>query len=147
MTKYNGLRKFCGGCKYYNNCRMIDHDKIKLYKSYFKTYESIKNNCDICCYYEPANWDLTSQQNWTDIQDYTEWLDKEFYPTLHEGESKLDYAVRKCLIYNNDEFIVSLRNWLDGTAVKENKINYIFWYKTKGKKRILYNESGSIGIK
>ncbi len=125
---------------------MIDHNKVKLYQPYFKTYISVKESCDICYYYEPAAWDKSSQNNWTNIKDYTCWLDEEFYHRFHPDKSKLDYEMRIYLIYNGNEYVVSLRSWLDGTAIQNNKINYIFWYEIIGNKRILHNEKGSIKI-
>jgi hypothetical protein len=158
---YQGNRLVCGKCKYFpydieiknntiiyhSNCKMIDHNKIKLFKRFFLTYGSTMGRNNICYYYEPALWNKSGQKEWTNIRDYIEWLDKEFYPQPpHIKGSKLDYEMKVYLIYNNNEYVVSLKSWLDGTAIKDNKINYIFWYKINKNKRILHNESRNSGF-
>jgi hypothetical protein len=167
--KYQGCRKFCGDCKYWkykskyiknddgesktqiiSNCKMIDHNKVKLCVPYFQAYDCGQHGGSICCHFEPAEWNLTAQRDWTGIEDYIEFLDKYFYaPSVFEkrdGISKLDIRT-VALVYDGNIYNVTLRNWLEGTAVKDGKINYKNWYECKGRKRILHNENGSIEIR
>ncbi|MEM5599213.1 hypothetical protein AAHB53_28085 [Niallia circulans] len=104
---------------------MIDHDTIKLYQPYFKTYESIKQLNDICFYYEPKEW-LTKE--WKGLDAYIKYLDEEYYSHIYPDQTKLDYDRRICLVYNDNHYYVSLFSWLDGSAIQDGKINYIFWY-------------------
>jgi len=122
---------------------MIDHDTIKLFQPYFKTYESIKQLNDICFYYEPKEW-LTKE--WKGLDEYIKYLDKEVYVHIHPDQTKLDYDRRICLVYMGNHYYVSLFSWLDGSAIQDGKINYIFWFEVLKNKRILRNEKGSIKI-
>lgn len=144
--EYEGCRKFCFGCKFYQNCKMIDHETIKFYQPFFKTYESIRSRRDICYYYEPADWNISGKDTWKGMDSYIEYMDKEYHELRYDGSSKLDYGIRLSLIYKGNQYTVSLKSWLDGTAIQNNQINYIFWHEINGKKRKLHNEKGSIKI-
>ncbi|WP_303984630.1 hypothetical protein [Niallia circulans] len=66
--------------------------------------------------------------------------------TYSSDQTKLDYDRRICLVYMGNHYYVSLFSWLDGSAIQDGKINYIFWFEVLKNKRILRNEKGSIKI-
>lgn len=157
--KYEGCRIKCRECKFcpkiyfdennkmkYKGCKMIDHDSIKLLAGVFSGYEP--ENEDICRYYEPAEWNISGKQSWTGIEDYIEFLDKDYYITpsflIKEGKSKIRDIITIPLVVGTDidrwgdyVYHVSLYDWLTGEAVKDSVIKYRRKYeviRTKNKK-------------
>lgn len=169
---YQGNRLHCGDCEhhkytmefkkidenntktiYHSNCKMIDHNKVKLQEPYFKSYDCGQHSCDICCYFKPASWNISTQKEWKGIKEYIDFLDKDFYIgneyQITHNVSNFD-KIKRTLVYNNNEYVITLRSWLEGNAIKDNKINYVYWYEIHNNKRknnrILHNEAGSIEI-
>jgi hypothetical protein len=165
---YQGNRCMCGECKYFkydmefihtdkdnteiiyhSNCKTIDHNKIKLPHAYFKTYGSAMESCDVCNHFEPAEWNLSGQREWKGIEAYIEYMDKEWYDHWEWQESRLDTRT-KGLLYKGNEYYVTLRDWLNGDAVKDNKIKHKRWteiiYMTNKEKYIEHDEEGSIEV-
>lgn len=153
---YKGKRLACENCKFCpktcfdeNNmiktkgCKMLNNNSVKKLKGF--NYCSIEKE-DICKYYEPSEKDESIKQNWTGIEDYIEFLDKEYYTTPSflklEGKTKIKDIMTIPLIVKTDEeyiYHVSLYDWLTGEAIKNNVIKYKRKYevkKTKNKKSI-----------
>ncbi len=141
---YNGNRIMCNECKYcpklyfengkkkYTACKMIDHDNIRFLESPFSGYEFAKE--DICHYYEPAKWDISGQKEWTNMEDYIEFLSNEF-PTpkflIEEGKSKIKDIITIPLVVGTKDdrwgdyvYYVSLYDWLKGDAIKDGSVKF-----------------------
>ena len=145
---YNGKRLVCKDCKFcpktyfdknnkikYRACKMLNNNTIKKLQGF--NYCSIEKE-DICRHYEPAKWNDFSKENWTNIEDYIEFLDKEYYITPSflklEGKSKIkDIMTIPLTVEADEEYIyhVSLYDWLTGEAVKNNVIKYKRKYEVK----------------
>jgi hypothetical protein len=128
---------------------MIDHNKIKLAHAYFKTYGSTIDDCDICTYFKPADWNLSGQKEWKGINAYIDYMDNEYYDHWEWQQSKLDTRT-KCLMYKGNKYYVALRDWLIGEAVKNGEIKYKrrteVIYMTNKEKYIERNEEGRIKV-
>ena len=130
FDKYEGNIKHCSECKYctdfsfiddkkvYRPCKMIDHNKIRLYTHIFGGYECSKRMCPICKYFEPAIWDLSAQNSWKGIEPYIEFLEGDVY------RQYVLLCVGKYDCYGEYQYRVRLLDWLTGEAIQGNKIKY-----------------------
>ena len=125
----------CSWCQYhihegigYKPCPNLDHDKIQLRPKVFGGYDKAYYVCEICSYYKPAKW--IKYPSFTNIEDYIEFLDKEFYePSNYQkklGISKIkQFGYVSIRIPSEDlEIEVPLIHWLKGTWREGNKIRY-----------------------
>lgn len=143
--EYQGNRICCNECLYrprttkedvtkYTPCKMIDHDRFRLYKTIFNGYEGSIATTNICCHYEPTKWNISGQREWKGVDAYIEFLDKYFYHT----PKFLDYnkirdtttgGVTICIggfdTYGELQYQVSLYDWITGNWFKDNRIKYI----------------------
>ena len=118
----------------YIPCKMIDHNRFRLYKSIFNGYEGSISTTNICCHYEPAKWNISGQREWRGIDAYIEFLDKYFYHTpeflkYNKIKDTTVGGVTICIgefdTYGELQYQVSLYDWITGNWFKDNQIKYI----------------------
>lgn len=141
--EYQGNRLNCGECLHcprntkddvtkYTPCKMIDHDSIRFLPQIFNGYQGTIATQNICCYYEPAKWDISGQKEWRGLQAYIEFMDKFYYITPSFLQyNKIRHTRYITLVTGEGEdgdlhYEVSLYTWLTGNVFnKDGSINYI----------------------
>ena len=103
VCEYDVENYHCGHCKYYNNCKRIDHVTIQFAKPWFKTYDRNQFSGNICSDFEPADHCTHACKTWTGFEDYwpkyvEQWLpysntDVLVYFTLN-GDASVRYGVK-----------------------------------------------------
>lgn len=118
---------YCGSCKYFHNCKRIDHVTIKFAVPWFKSYDKNQFHGCICADFEPAKWHIHAYQTWKGFDYYwpryiEQWLpygntNKLVYFTLHD-----DTSVR---------YGVPLMDFVNGTMVHGNVLKAVekMYYK------------------
>lgn len=148
--KYQGNRLFCNECNHcpkseiingetkYSLCPNLDHNKVRLYTKIFGGYDQSLRGCNICRYYEPALWNVSSQREYKGVEAYIEYLEKEYYD-LYDIRNSTVGSITICIggydCYGEIHYNISLYDWVSGSWFKDNKIKYLRKYKvtrTKG---------------
>lgn len=151
---YEGNKLFCRFCKYHSKltyregelcvppCRNIDHNTIKFKPQIFNGYDGAYDNCHICSHYAPKSYIRNS--NFTNIEEYIEWLDTIEYETPQKYKDKRLSTIRHFLYVTLQVKDVILRvplyNWLNGTWLEDNKIIYKLMYKIEKNKMVILDE-------
>lgn len=152
--KYRGNLITCSSCKYspqfkigdkieYEGCKNLDHHKLRLYTKIFSGYSGSIHSCHICNKYTPAEWDISGQNEWTDIDDYIDFMQNEYYrygdkvkciKTTKTGSVIICIGGYDC--YGEIHYIISLYDWLKGEWLKNDKIKYLY------KKKVIRTSKG-----
>ena len=87
----------CGNCKYFHDCKRIDHVTIKFAVPFFKSYDRNQFSGIICADFEPAQWCIYACKTWQGFEYYwpryvEQWLPYQstnvlIYFTLHDDTS------------------------------------------------------------
>lgn len=161
MTEYTGNRLNCNECKFcpkmnladdnkkYTSCKLIDHNKIRLYTKLFNGYDGSIRGSDICKYYEPASWNLSSQKEYKGIDIYIEFM-IDWHGTIERLKNII--YVTLCVggidCYGEFQYHVGLYDWLTANFLNDNKLKYISKYKVertpsgKPKGKVLIDKNG-----
>lgn len=139
---YQGNRLNCGECLYcpklrkddvtkYTPCKMIDHDTIRFLPQIFNGYQGTIANQNICYFFQPAKWNISSQREWKGINDYIEFMDKFYYmtPSFLEYNKVKDVHYVTLVVgdgeYGDYQYEVSLYDWLTNNVFdNEGNIKY-----------------------
>ena len=125
MCKEHVENYHCGSCKYYHNCKRIDHQAIQFAKPWFKTYDRNQFSGCVCSDFEPAEWCVYACKAWMGFEYYwpryvEQWLPYKntsvlIYFTLN-GDTSIRYGVKLL------DFVYG--NMIDGNILKASEKVY-----------------------
>lgn len=120
----------CGSCKYYNNCKRIDHEVIQFARPWFKSYDRNQFSGCICSDFEPAEWCIYACETWLGFEHYwpryvEQWLpygdtSKLMYFVLN-GDTSIRYGVRLLYFVYGSMFDGNTLKALEKTYYKKTK--------------------------
>lgn len=115
----------CGSCKYFHDCKRIDHVILKFATPWFKSYDRNQFSGVICADFEPAQWCAYACQTWRGFEYYwpryvEQWLPYKntntlVYFTIQDNTS-VRYGVRLMDFVNG--------TMMDGDVLKAVKKTY-----------------------
>ena len=120
----------CGNCKYFHNCKRIDHTTIKFATPWFKSYDQNQFNGCICSSFEPSNSCVYACQTWTGFDNYWPQYVEQWLP--YKDTNKLVYFT-----LHNDTSVrygVPLMDFVNGTMIKNGilkAVQKMYYKRTK----------------
>lgn len=117
----------CGCCKYFHNCKRIDHETVRFAQPWFRSYDHNQFSGIVCSDFEPAEFCVHACKVWVDFDYYwpryvEQWLpykdtNKLVYFTLH-GDTSIRYGV-------------PLMDFVNGTMIEGNTLKAVIkkYYK------------------
>ena len=149
MEKYGRILT-CSSCKFcskidkndvskFETCKMIDHDKTKLYKKIHNGYESSMSTCPICYHFEPNDISIWLKETWSGIDGYIEELKTYEFNSDNKQYDKLKDIAYVTLVRTENNitfhYHVSLYDWLTNNVFNGDEINYMYKYKIETEHR------------